>query len=286
MGFYPPDISAYVELASDKQETLMSHLRKFGYMSFGVSAARRDLWNMANVYRAFGFDVRRSIEDMRDLPTWRRFGAYDDALFERAMSVFKTKPKGTPGFMFITTMQNHGPYKRIKNPTIKPVGYSDAALKTFLTGLKMSDDAVKKLLTKLQKEDEDYVVAFFGDHFPMMNSFTDGFLGSHVNKVSEETYLKLHSTPFFIWTNYKSKTELNQYFGLNYLSTKVMEMAEMPKSQYMKFHDSIKDQLVCLARYGYCGPNGAYYPGRPESNLTGIIKEYHIVQHYMVNNRH
>ena len=285
MGFYPPEISAYVELVNDKQETLVTHLKKFGYRTYGFTGARKDLWNAGNVYVELGWDEKRFAEDLRDLPTWRRSYPTDHSFFQTAFNLLKTKPKGTPGFIFITTMQNHGPYRRISHPTVKAVGYDITAISTFLTGLKMTDDAIKALLTQVAKEEEDYVVVFYGDHYPVMNSFTDSFLGSHVNEVSEEMYLRLHSTPFFIWTNYESKTELNQYFGLTHLSTKVMEIAGIPKSQYMQFHDSFKDRLVCFEHYGYCGANGTWYPGRPQSELTDIINDYGIVQHYMMNHK-
>jgi len=169
----------------------------------------------------------------------------DRAVLNGVIQMFERKRKEHKHlFMYVETMQNHGPYNKIKNPSVYPVeGVEGYEASTFFTGLKKTDDTIKNVINYFKTVEEDVMVVFFGDHFPHIPKFTNKFLGSSLDKLPLETRVKLQSPPFFIWANYKIKEEDNQYFALSYLSSKVMEVVFKSLVHCLVIKLSLKEYL-------------------------------------------
>ena len=93
--------------------------------------------------------------------------------------------------MFLTTMQNHGRYKPIPNPTVTVKKFNNPGnVNTYLTGLKMTDDSIKKLLGYFKKVKEDVVVVFYGDHYPHCSYIPESIDWIHIARCSNENQIK------------------------------------------------------------------------------------------------
>ena len=96
---------------------------------------------------------------------------------------------------------------------------------------------------------------------------------------------KLFTTPFFIWANYKIQPEEGHYFALSYLSSKVMEVAGIPKTPYMKFLDEMKKHVPLLTSFRFGDSSGKWHSPDEKTNMTQYLNEYFQVQYYMINDR-
>jgi len=284
MSFYPFQTPAYLGLVNDKQKTLVEYLTKLGYDTYVLSATSRDMWNIGVVYDMLKFNhtfYEREYYDTKD--TYHR-NPTDKALFKGLIEKFKQRTKGKPVFMFMTTMQNHGGFPALPNLPVTTKKYNNAGhIDTYLSGLKMTDDSVKMLLDYFKGVGEDVVVVFFGDHYPNIPGFVKALTGHTLFDAPLQVKSKLLTTPFFIWTNYKTKPEEGHYFALSYLSSKLMEVAGIPKTPYMKFLDEMKSHIPLLNPFCYADKPGKWHSPDEKTDLTPYLEKYFQVQYYMIN---
>ena len=88
---------------------------------------------------------------------------------EKIIEEFHNKPENTPLFVFNVTMQNHSSYTEDFDnftPDITVNNTNSKALNNYLSLMKISDEAIKKLICYFSEQDEDTIIVFFGDHQP------------------------------------------------------------------------------------------------------------------------
>jgi len=287
MGFYPPSYAAYLGMVNSRQESLTYILNDYGYHTVGCSAASSEIWAMGKNYKLLEFKDTFFLEsDFYNKTATHNKRPLDSIVIKGMIdNIYNKRPKDKPLFLFLTTMQNHGSYGKIKNATVFARDYQDVyQLSTFLTGIKMTDDCVKKLIEYFSKEKEDVVLVFYGDHQPHIPEFTEKLVGGAKQDLPVEKRALFQFTPYFVWANYPIKSK-RENIALSYLSSKVMEIAGLPKTAYMNFLDDTKKMVPMMTNFAYLGPDHVWYWRDNKTESSAYLDRYWKVQQYMINDR-
>lgn len=170
------------------------------------------LYKRKSVYNAIGFDdflyLDHGIKHTDKLGTHTRVS--DEALNK---DIFRYLGKDDVGLIHVLTMQNHSPYNgeipdMPYQPEINPDIFSEdkeERLFNYLQGLKASDEALADLIEKIDDQNREMNLLFYGDHFPsIFRGMEEQFPGD-----------QLHETPWFIYMNQGRSEDGVQIEGLS-----------------------------------------------------------------------
>jgi len=174
----------YRRFAHHPWPTLASELRAAGYRTVCVHPHPASFFARDRVYPQLGFD---EFIDIRAFPGAPKCGPYisDAAVTAKIRALLADATQ--PTFLFVITMENHGPLhleqvsaadsdRLYQAPP--PVGFDD--LTVYLRHLHNADRMIGDLVTLLEDADDDAVLCFYGDHVPSMpqvyaaSGFEDG----------------------------------------------------------------------------------------------------------------
>ncbi len=283
MGFFPMGSAAYTQYVKTKQDSLVSYFDSFGYDTVSMAGCSSTLWNLGKAYDFLGFENQFYQSDLGRVNAEYVNGKLSDAtLFREAIGKFEQKQSDVPMFLFMTTMQNHASYQLLDDPTIELSDIDDDTAEAYLSAIYETDKALKELITYFESVDEDVVIVFFGDHYPHIESFSEELLGAGLGSLSTEQNANLHQTPFFIWANYDIEEQQDVEISLNYLSNKLIEVCDMPKTAYQRYLDTVMEKVPSISAFGYKGENGKWYRSGEKSDYSDLLEEYNIVQYYLM----
>ncbi len=207
-AFLPYGSIPYQQYVRHAAPTLASFLGSEGYETEAMHPFEGWFWNRAQVYKAFGFDAFRSVENLPQMAT-RGTLVSDDALVGQIIARAETATK--PLFLFAVTLQSHGPYEpdRYAQETIRVSGDVDAwtrgSIATFSEGMHDADRSFRRLFEWAQKRDRPTVIAYFGDHLPPLGPayVNTGFLADNVAPRSgpPDEMKRVRETPLVVWSN-------------------------------------------------------------------------------------
>lgn len=208
-------------------------------------------YNRNNVYHNLGFDQIVFIEDIaQDLNKHRGF-VTDEENYAYLIDLYeKNEAAGDqPFFCFNITMQNHGGYKTEQSDDIRVKGekaYSD--VNTYLSGLRYSDEALKKLISYFSSVEEDTIILIFGDHQPLVdNVFYEDIYGKSYMNLSLEELKEVYATPYLIWANYDLDEEAAPEQTSNcYLTNILFEVGGIPKSTWLNMVDEYQKEYPVI----------------------------------------
>lgn len=228
------------QLMEDRpQPTLARYYKENGYSTAYVHPFLSTFYNREEVYSNFGFDTMVFEDDFTVDVNY--YGAYiDDAtVFNQILQLVQDTDQ--PLYLHTTTMQNHQPYDKGKDP--------EAEFDNYLTWISRTGDSLRAFTNALKKLDEPTIVLFVGDHFPSLkgeDSVYDalGMNGDNCRVLYEQSY--------FIWSNYQldysavPDTELSAF----YLPYVVMDLAQLPRDSYLqRMHDKMQTLPVYATNY-------------------------------------
>lgn len=210
--------------------SIVAFLKSSGYRTVCIHPYDSGFYNRNVIFRKWGFDEFIDIEHFSDD---HKAGPYisDLALADCALEVLSQQKAGNkPLFMFIITMENHGPlsleniekqeYRSYFND-IAPVlkdrmefyrKYRDLAV--YLRHLAGCDLMLKKITEALDGEGETASLVFYGDHIPIMPELyeSDGNPDGTV--------------PYFIWNSRRLKESIACGYRADACSEKTGEIKE------------------------------------------------------------
>lgn len=122
-----------------------------------------------------------------------------------------------PAFVFAISMENHFSYEGDKYAEheidVEAPSLSEddkLTLKNYVQGLHDADRELGRLTETLKKSSRPTVVAFFGDHMGILGEEYRAYAKTGYLKTldegawSPEEYLKMHTTPFLVWSNFEN----------------------------------------------------------------------------------
>jgi len=216
--FYPYQFINKLPLSS-----IASALKVQGYYCICIHPHPASFFGRDRLFPTLGFDEFIDIDSFSDA---KKFGPYisDQSVTDKIIEISKEKTD-KPLFMFVITMENHGPL-HLEKTTVKEqeTYFSNHTLKdindltVYLRHLKNTDKMLKQLTTNFTKSDKPQTLCFYGDHIPSMpNIYT-------------LTNYKNHNSDYLIWTNDKLKKTKQNTIAVENLANKVIKSCFFKKS--------------------------------------------------------
>lgn len=175
-------------------------LKGYGYYTLAMHPNVGSMYNRKNAYPNMGFDETVFSENMPEVDD--RIGGFpsDDYLYREIIRQYENRPKDKPWFSFTVTFQNHGGYgygyDRYGIEATDQAGEPIDHASTYANAVKASDEALKMLVSYLNKQERPVVLVIFGDHAPALES-----LGYQRSAELGDEYL-VHTTPALVYSNY------------------------------------------------------------------------------------
>lgn len=196
-GFYAP----YTVVPKVKH-SLAKFLKGYGYRTIAIYPVSGNFLHAKNAYKHYGFDEFYSTDDL-DLPTdW--LAVTDGLLYQKALE--KTQSLDQPTFVFVLTIQNHGPYERfLENREIikHPKTETDSKyiqLETYRQRYQQSLNDIVKLEEHLLSQKTDTVILRFGDHQPAFTSTMNDIEFTYPNEYMKDN--PFYYTKYIIKSNF------------------------------------------------------------------------------------
>lgn len=281
----------YVSEENNGAGSLARILSNMGYETIALHPYLASGWNRPAVYEAMGFDAFYSQDDFEN-PEFVRSYISDECSYEMIIELYEEHcqmeqetGEQVPWFLFNVTMQNHGSYSKSYTnfePTVEylpdPGAYPQA--EQYLTVANLSDAAIEELIEYFSNCGEPTVICFFGDHLP---SLKDGFYEmlfdvEDTMQLEPEDMQRLYVTDYFVWANYNFVAPEIPHLSLNYLSTLVMQVADLPLTPYQMFLTDMYQHYPVITTFGIRDAQGNFY--EDESMINQDLWNYYSVLQY------
>ena len=181
-------------------------------------------------------------------------------------------------------MQNHGGYSDTYDnftPDITVEGVESTPLSQYLSLVRLSDQALEKLISYFEEADEKTIVVFFGDHqpndtvaVPILN------LNGMTTKTLTEDQLKLrYEVPYVIWANYDIDAESGKDTSANYLAADVLHYAGISENAYGSYLLELQRNYPVISAMRVLTKDGL---DTNASSLKQELKDYQSLQYYQL----
>lgn len=285
MAFLPYGSIPYQQYIKNETPSMASWLSGFGYRTVAMHPYRAAGWDRNKVYPLMGFDEMYFEEFYKDSKVIRKYVS-DEADYEKIIQIYEQKESGEPLFLFNVTMQNHSSYNDWADydnfsPDITVDGSDSEVLSAYLSLMKLSDQATERLVDYFAKEDEDTVIVFFGDHQPT-DSVVNPVLklnGTSSSSLSAEEEALRYQVPFFIWANYDIEEESDLNISANYLASRTLDAAGLPKPGYFSFLSELEKQVPVVSANHVSLSDGTFSAADDQDEL---LREYKTFQYHQL----
>jgi phosphoglycerol transferase MdoB-like AlkP superfamily enzyme len=296
MKFFSAGMYPFKQFIRQKTESMASILQDNGYRTVAIHPFDKTGWNRQTVLPLIGFDQFIGEEEFDNVKEYRDFVS-DFAAYDYLIDVYEehklTDPE-TPLFEYLISIQNHGGYKQMATfsvyvQTETETIYPEA--NQYLSLLRVSDLALKELITYFEGIAHPTVIIFYGDHLP---GISDGFideLKSAEDTSNPESAMSRYETKLLVWANYdisdSDLAKINEtYISNNYVSTYVSDIIGIQRTPFQQFMLSLHDTIPAISKYYLTDSSGhVYYAGDPDipSDIASSLYEYEILQYYMLH---
>lgn len=285
MAFLPYGSIPYQQYIKNETPSMASWLSGFGYRTVAMHPYRAAGWDRNKVYPLMGFDEMYFQEFYKDSGVIRKYVS-DEADYEKIIQIYEQKEPGEPLFLFNVTMQNHSSYNDWADydnfsPDITVNGSDSEVLSAYLSLMKLSDQATERLVDYFAKEEEDTVIVFFGDHQPT-DSVVNPVLklnGTSSSSLSTEEEALRYQVPFFIWANYDIDEESGLNISANYLASRTLDAAGLPKPGYFSFLSELEKQAPVVSANHVSLSDGTFSSADDQDEL---LREYKTFQYHQL----
>lgn len=282
MAFVPYRTIPYQQYVTKETYSLASILKELGYSTSAFHCYYPQGYNRNIVYPLMGFDRFYSMNELENLNIMREYPD-DISTYENIIQLFKNKEKDEKIFNFTLTMQNHSSYDfpNFEN-TIYYTGEGNfPKLNQWLTCIKKSDEAFEHLINYFSTYDEPTIIVMFGDHQPYVeDEFYNLLFSNYENPSDISVQDKKYITPYILWANYDIDTKEIPDISTNYLSSLVLDVAEIPKTPYIKYLDKLREEIPVITGNGYMDKTGTYHDFSDETEYSKLVEEYHFLQYH------
>ena len=285
MAFLPYGSIPYQQYIKNETPSMASWLSGFGYRTVAMHPYRATGWDRNKVYPLMGFDEMYFEEFYKDSDVIRKYVG-DEADYEKIIQIYEQKEPGEPLFLFNVTMQNHSSYNDWADydnfsPDITVNGSNSEVLSAYLSLMKLSDQATERLVDYFANEEEDTVIVFFGDHQPT-DSVVNPVLklnGTSSSSLSTEEEALRYQVPFFIWANYDIDEESGLNISANYLASRTLDAAGLPKPGYFSFLSELEKQAPVVSANHVSLSDGTFSAADDQDEL---LREYKTFQYHQL----
>ena len=228
VGNYPYPVMPYNNFVKRDKYSIAKYFNNLGYKTIAMHPYTATNYHRDKVYKRFGFNELLFFDDFKSKEYVRNFVS-DKSMYEEVIRRFKTARESSQKlFLFGITMQNHSGYKRFSGQKILSLmtNYKNReAVDSYLSLMKLSDEALEYLINYLDKVDEHVILLFFGDH--------NASFGTEINKLLYDDSLEYectnaYMTPFLIYDNKNRRDRFINDISANFLSLELLKSAKLP----------------------------------------------------------
>lgn len=287
LALLSPSVIPYQNQVRHDMPSLARVLENQGYETMSMHPNGEGTWSRNRVYAYFGFD------EFVHQGTWgvpyEYVGGFisDVCNYKEIIHRYENRNQDAPFFLFNVTIQNHSDYKGQVplDIDVLNVGSIPAAetgylydVQTYLNLMKISDDAIKELLTYFQQVDTPVIICIFGDHQPLLNNdfYNAVFTGQGLSE--REQNLQKHIVPYVMWANYDADWEEYGNMSANYLPAVLMECAGLQLPPFYKYLMELRQEYPVLTKMGCLNREGKLIDIMDIWD-TGSICQYRMLQY-------
>lgn len=288
MGFLPAGMVSYQIYTSPGDYSLTGQLNHLGYKTIALHPYERAGWNRVEVYQNYGFSEAHFIDDFENRQYVRNYVSdrsnYKELI--RRFDAFREQDATTPLFFLNVTMQNHGSYEQtwdrlahrihVAEKHYSPasdVEGENAEVNQYLSLIKESDDAYRMLIEHFEQVEEPTLILMFGDHQPKLgDDFYKKVFGKAPEAFTPEETQRMYTVPFALWANYDIPEARDVHISLNYLSSLLLETANLPLTPYQRFLSDMHNEVPVINSMGLRGESGDFAAN--EQALTQAQRAY------------
>lgn len=253
--------------------SLPRFLKEKGYYTTAIHNNVPQFWNREKVYPFMGFDRFWDIKDFKN-PTMYGNWMSDKDLTDKVIEALE-EDKGKPNnFVFAVTVQNHAPYDtpaEVEDIDVKgDLSEADLTLmKKYVRGISVSDQELYRLYEYLKEREKPTVLCFFGDHLPGGFEMLYRSFPHYVNVKKNNNDKGILSTPYIIWSNYKSEPVVRD-IGASAAAALMLEYGDADRPAMQNYN---------LSQYQNEKPSKVYYHVK---GLKEPLKTYRDHQYLMM----
>ena len=266
-GMYMDTVANYASspyyYITEQTESYVSNYQSAGYRTVALHLYNKSFYSRNIAYPLIGFDEYYGLSDLEQEITveYTRGYATDATTLDGIKYLLEQSQDGQPTFVFAITIENHQPYQENEDNTITvdaptlPEEYR-TALETYTQGVKDMDQMIGALKEYIDQRERPTVLVLYGDHKPTLyETYTTydllGYFDS--TNLSEETMMKMLSTPFIVYSNQtlnaglftsKSENEMSDYHLMNAVAVST----GFQQTAYMQW---LEDVYQTLPIYNY-----------------------------------
>ena len=255
VAFFPVNYYPYQQALKKPVESVISHMKRYGYTTYSMHPEPAGNWNRTSVYRYYGFDDSLWKADFAGSEVVHN-GVSDAETYRKVIELYENRKQGEKLFIFDLTMQNHGGYPGKGAPyEVEELRVKNPALDEYLTLMKISDEAFEELVHYFEEQEERVVICMFGDHQPWVSDLIVEAYETGA-AVSQESLMDKYKTPFVIWANYDIEEAEGYDISMNYLGGLLERTAGIPLSPYFAYLESLREEYPVITINGYMDEDG------------------------------
>ncbi len=266
-------ITPFNYLNFDNASSVVSVLRGAGYSSWAAHCAQSTNYARGIVYSKLGFDSVLFADDFGKAEKYgKRSYATDMFCYERMIADYE-KMGDSPRLMYMLTIQNHGGWELNdeSEDLVHASGdfgeYADD-VNEFLSCIKLSDEAFRRLTEYFADVDRPVVVCMVGDHSP-------AFAAELIDKGSMDDVMRVRSTPYVVWANYDIEQAGGRTLSMPYIVPNLLKAAGAPMSGFYEYMmDMCADVPVVTAFNIYETADGKRHEYSERTEFSKKIDDY------------
>lgn len=290
MAFLPGGSIPYQQYIRGRIPSLASALKQSGYRCIAMHPYHAKGWSRNQVYPWMGFDELRFLPDYTDAEYVRKYVS-DKSDFRQIIKEYE-KHKETqegPLFLFNVTMQNHGGYdQEFTNfaPHIYAETTESPVVDNYLSLISLTDEALEGLVAYFEREQENTMIVFFGDHQP--NDTVAGPIwrsnGISKDALTPEQEASRYEVPFLIWANFDIEEAEGLQISANYLATEVLGRVGFSLNGYYAYLDELQGQYPVISAKQVVDTEGNRLTAE-ERRESDTLLTFQAVQYYRLFDR-
>lgn len=289
MGFLPPGCIAFQQYVKREMDSIPFHLRTLGYQTIATHPYKSSGWDRTKAWPLLGFEETLFQEYFDDLNLQKvRNYISDEAYFGAVADKVDDMNKDGPVFSFNVTMQNHSGYaeeeygnfeRTVSVAGIEDTSVQDHKMTNYLSLIKYTDDAFKKLIDRYRESERPVIIVLYGDHQPDPTTFDVMWDQNHKDRdhLSDEDLVNTYRVPFVIWTNFDIEEKTGIETSINYLGNTVLETAGISLSPYGNFLKEYSEKYPVVSAVRCMNSDGETIM---EEKWGDILEDYRRMQYY------
>ena len=293
MAFLPTGSVPYQQYTKSETPSLASYLKSLGYTTTAIHPYNRSGWDRDTVYGYFGFDQFLDKDSFTD-PYRLRGYISDKSAFDKIIEQYEIGKNQGSQFIFEVTMQNHGGYSKetpdfniyLTLPEVESKTTSVVATEKYLTLINQTDRALQELVEYFEQQSEPTIIVMFGDHQP--SDYITNTIQRICGVTGDDTLDSLeqgYRVPFLMWSNYGLEHQYYDGISVNYLSSILMQNANIAKTGYQEFLSNLMQSFPIINANVYQDADGVFHSW--DENQEEQLKNYQILQYnQLVDKKH